>query len=813
VGLLRRGSGRHTTVGHDDDVNPSHPPRPDSSAPSLAGVRVLEIGTGIPVAYAGKLLADQGVDVVKMEPAGGDPLRHWSASAPDVGRPDTAALFRYLNTSKRSVSDGQAVREELMMGWADVVVSGEEPVRLPAGCVGVSISPYGPVGPLVGTPWTELTLQGWCGAISARGAPDRPPVQLGGRVGEWLGGGAAALAAIAGILHRDATGVVAHFDVSLLEVMAVCTVTYPTLYRDFTGSAAALSGRRSEYPSVERCKDGWIGLCIFSSQQWADFASMIGRPELAEDARLTSMAARGANRELAVSVIEPWLLEHTAEEIFELGGLLRVPVSYVGNGAALPEMEHFRSRDVFVENPGGAFVQPRPPFLMSATPVRPFDPAPGPGEHSEAVAAEILAPAARSVPARVAPTTSGRGPLEGVTVLDFTAYWAGPAGTHLLCALGADVLKVEAARRPDGIRFGTVASPDVADWLERSPIYQGANPAKRSVAIDLATPAGRELALGLAAASEGVWENFTPRVMENLHLTYEDLRAVNRALIMVRIPGFGLDGPWRDHAGFAQTMEQVSGMGWMTGYRDRNPLVRTTCDPAAGMHAAFAFLAALRHRRRTGEGQLIEMPMAEMALNLTAEQVVEHSAYGSLLERDANRGPVGAPQGVYPCRGEEQWVVLAITADAEWESLNELMGRPDWSDAAEMRDAMGRRRLHDSVDERLAAWTAGQDRDELVRRLIQAGVPAAPVWPQTDIDRVPQLVASGLFQPIVHPTIGTVGYPGIGLRSEQVPVHFRGPAPLLGQDTAAVLAEKLGLSDAEIGGLAEAGVIHVAPGT
>ena len=784
---------------------------PDQTrAGALHRVRALELGAGLAVAYSGKLLADQGADVVKVEPPEGDAIRGWRASEPDRPSSETGALFRYLNTSKRSVVVDDDGRDALAR-WADVVLVGDGSAVPDAadGAVVVAVSPFGSDGPQRDLPWTELTLQGWCGAIAARGYPDRAPLQQGGRAGEWLGGATAAFAALAGVTHHDAHGVAPRLEVSLLEVMAVCLVTYPTLYRDFTGAAASLSGRGSDYPSVERCKDGWIGLCLFSAQQWADFAVMIERPELAEDERLNSMAGRGRNRELARSVIDPWLADHTADEIFELGGLFRVPVSYVGNGRTLPEMEHFRERGVFVESPGGGFIQPRSPFRMSGTPVAPLQPAPELGAQTDAARRDAAARAPRPAPAthHAGDGADERRPLAGVTILDFTAYWSGPAGTHLLCALGADVVKVESFRRPDGIRFGTVARPGQPDWLERSPIYQGANPGKRSVSIDITTPEGRGLVLRLAARSDGVWENFTPRVMGNLGLTYEDLRAVNPGVIMVRIPGFGLEGPWRDHAGFAQTMEQVSGMGWMTGYPDRNPIVRTTCDPAAGVHAAFAFLCALHHRRESGRGQLIEMPMVEVALNIAAEQVIEHSAYGHLLERDANRGPQGAPQGVYPCRGEEQWMALAVVDDDQWRRLCALMPDAPWSRSPELATRTGRRAAHDRIDTGLAAWLAGQDRDSVVGELTAAGIPAAAVWPQTLIDSQPQLAHRRFFQVLEHPTIGAVGYPGIGVRSAQVDASFPGPAPLLGEHTAEVLTGLLGCTDEELADLAERGVV------
>ena len=172
------------------------------------------------------------------------------------------------------------------------------------------------------------------------------------------------------------------------------------------------------------------------------------------------------------------------------------------------------------------------------------------------------------------------------------------------------------------------------------------------------------------AAADAAVENFSPRVMDNLGLVYDELAALNPRLIMVRMPAFGLDGPWRDRVGFAQTMEQLTGMAWLTGFADGPPVIpRGPCDPLAGLHALVALLVALEHRARTGRGQLIEATMVEAALNAAAEMVLEHGAYGTHLARDGNRGPVGAPQNLYACRGDDRWLALAVTSDAQWRAL------------------------------------------------------------------------------------------------------------------------------------------------
>jgi crotonobetainyl-CoA:carnitine CoA-transferase CaiB-like acyl-CoA transferase len=751
---------------------------------ALDGVRVIEATEGIAGGYAGKLLVDQGAEVVKVERPAGDPLRRWSAAHPDEPVEGTGALFHYLAAGKRSAA-------RVDPAWGDVVLAGpvtadllgadwHEGVRPDATVV--TVSPFGSTGPLAGRPADEFTLQAWCGLVSACGTKDTPPLQMGAGGGQWATGATAALAALAG---RRSGG--ADLDVSALEVMAVCLNNYPTLYRQFTGQVAAMS-RGGDWPSVVRCKDGWIGLCVFTAQQWADFAVMIGRPELSEDDRLNSMGGRSRNRAYAEEVIRPWLAEHTAAEIHELGGLFRVPVAFVGNGETVFEMPHLQARGVLVDNPAG-FRQPRSPYLMSGSPVRPIRPM------AEAVAVH----AADAIPVEPGPDR----PLDGIRVLDLTAFWAGPYATHLLAALGADVLKVESPRRPDGMRFATVKQPTEDDWVEYGPTFHGANPGKRSLTLDFATPAGKELLLRLVEQVDVVVENFTPRVLPNAGLDHDVLLDRNPRVVVLRMPGFGLDGPWANHAGFAQTMEQTSGIGWLTGLPEGEPIVRSTIDPIAGIHGAFGVLAALEHRNRTGEGQLVELPMVEVALNVAAEPVVTYSADGVRLDRQGNRGPGAAPQGIYATAGDEQWVALAVSTDAQWEALVGLVGRPAWSGLGRAE----RRARHDELDEGLLAWFAGRDRDATVELLLDAGIPAAPVWDQNLQDRLPQLVERGFAQVVVHPIAGEVATPGIGISSDRLDLAYRAAAPTVGQHTEEVLTEVLGLTAEELADLRAQGAI------
>jgi crotonobetainyl-CoA:carnitine CoA-transferase CaiB-like acyl-CoA transferase len=793
---------------------------------ALDGLRVLELSGGIAVAYAGKLLRDQGADVVKVEPPDGDALRRWSAASPDTPLDGTGALFAFLHAGKASVTPSVQDRDNPLWWterWADVVLIERAAVprmlhgmpraaALPRSLEAtlVTIEPFGADGVLADAPASEFTLQAWCGLMSGCGTPSTPPLQMGILHGQWATGAVAAMAALAGVRQQRATGAGPTIEISALEVMAVVLNNYPPLYRQFTSSVSFMS-RSGDWPQVVPCKDGWIGLCVFTPQQWADFAAMIGREELSGDERLNSMGGRARNRELAESVVRPWLAEHSVAEICELGELFRVPVAPVGNGRDVLDMEHFIERGVFVEHPEG-FVAPRPPFLMSATPVQPVAAAPAPGADTDvAREADHVSLTQRRMAAELAGDPKPRRapgplPLADVTVLDLTAFWAGPACTHQLATLGADVIKIESPTRPDGMRFATVRPPTEPDWMEYGPTFHGTNPGKRSVTIDFSKPDGRELMLRLTERADVVVENFTPRVLGNVGLEYDDLRARRADVILLRMPAFGLDGPWRDRPGFAQTTEQVSGIAWMTGEAGGEALVRSTIDPIAGIHGAFAVLAALEHRDRTGEGQQIEMPMAEVALNVAAEPIVTWSAYGTLLEREGNRGAPGAPQGVYACAGEEQWVALSITSDAEWRALVEVLGDPEWARDPALATAAGRRERHDEVDAHLSAWCSDRDRNDTVARLLAKGVLAAAVWNQMIQDEMPTLAERGFTQWLDHPVAGRVGYPGTGVRADTFDNSYRAPAPTVGQHTDEVLHE-LGLTDEQITTLRDSGVV------
>lgn len=344
-------------------------------------------------------------------------------------------------------------------------------------------------------------------------------------------------------------------------------------------------------------------------------------------------------------------------------------------------------------------------------------------------------------------------------------------------------------------------------WWEFGALYIASNTNKRGVTLSLETPRGAELVRQLAATADVVIENFSPRVFEQFGLTWDTLHALNPRTIFVRMPAFGTTGPWRDNVGFAQTMEQMSGMAWVTGYRDGPPRIpQGPCDPNAGAHAAFALLVALTERERTGLGSYVESTMVEAAMNAAAEQTIVYTAYGKIMMRDGNRGPDAAPQGIYPCRGEENWLALSVQTSAQWRSLVGVLRRPAWAAIPALATAPGRHAEHDLLDQKLAEWAQEQDLDAVVARLIDAGVPAGRVADPRTINSHPRHVERGWFELVEHRLAGPLPLPGPPFRYASVDAWQRSSAPLLGEHNHEIFVDILGLSDAEMSDLEALGV-------
>ncbi|MFO7161782.1 MAG: CoA transferase [Mycolicibacterium hassiacum] len=806
--------------------------------PPLDGYVVVDLSAGIAGGYCTKLLADAGARVIKVEPPEGDWLRRWSASGACIAPGEDGALFGFLAGGKHSVLADPDTDRDLVTGLlddADAVVwsrgsaVAESVVFTPPAIRSThphltvtAITPFGLDGPWSDRPATEFTLQAWSGGIVGlgRGSADRAPVYVGGQVGEYLAGAYACAATLASRMRGGAELV----DVSMLETSILGLTYYPVSYYEMLGRPWR-DARRVTVPGIASAKDGLIDIGCGTAQQWFDLCAMTGHEEwIDENSPLT--ITEQAN--LHAEELYAWVAEHTVAEIRELATAFRIPNAPVANGANIDSLDHFVARGSFVTNPRGGFRQPVPPYRTQPDLLPPPRPAPRLGEHTELYRSRVSPPRKRNhgrdsrglATGNAIPVgeSGNRLPFEGLRVVDMTTFWAGPSCTHVLAMLGADVIHVESTRRPDGTRLIAGVPVTEEQWWERSPIFSGLNTNKRGITLDLQNEAGREVLNRLIATADVLVENFTPRVIDQLGLDFAAVQRIRPDIVMLRMPGFGLDGPWRDNPAFAYVIEAASGISWLTGYPDCNPYEPYSVgDPNAGIHALNALLVALEHRRRTGQGVLVEAAMVDAAINVAAEQVIEYSAYGALLQRDGNRGPAAAPQNLYRTNEIDEfgradcWVAVAVASDEQWAGLCRATGREDWAADPSLGTAAGRRAEHDRLDEGLAAWCANRTGDEIVAALWEHGVPVAKVMQPHRQTELPQLAARGFFEEVSHPVNPRTPHSTLPFRMSRGPerVHVR-PAPLLGEHNREVLTE-LGFTDAEITDLQERGVIGDVP--
>ncbi|MGH3677478.1 MAG: CaiB/BaiF CoA transferase family protein [Mycobacterium sp.] len=769
---------------------------------AVAGLRVVEIAGDIAGPYCTKLLVDLGAEVTKIEPPSGDPLRSWGPFPGGASDPNRSGLFEYLNAGKRGVTldlttDSGVADARRLIGDAHVLVEALRPgtldgwgldvhalEELSPGLVVVRISDFGQHGPLRDRVATPLTMQAASGWINTRD-PDRPPVQAGARISEYVAGAYGALGALTALRNRSA-GHVVEVDVSVLESL-LSTLPYPMLMAErMRKLGLPTNTRAAPMMGIVRAADGWIGINCLTGQHWLDVCAMLGLTEYGE--HQIAIMLGGPERDDFFAKAQPWLSGRTVAEIVELSQALRIPAAPVSDGATVLQCPQYLERGFFVEGGGDdwSFRRPGAPFRLSRTPVLPPRPAPRLGAQ---------APVATSKGSSDWPTTEAAAdpstPFAGVRVLDLSTFWAGAYLTCYLGAFGAEIVKVESIQRPDGHRYSGAWSYEGDRWYERSAMWQGTNLNKRDVTLDLTSEQGREVARRLVREADVVVENFSPRVIEQFGLDYESLFELNSDVILLRMPGFGLLGPWRDYVGWALNIEQTSGMSAVTGYADGPPCnLQGPADPIVGVHAGVALLAALEHRRRTGEGQLIEVAQIEVAACIAAEPVIEYSMNGVVRPREGNRRR-GYLQGVYPTAADGAWVAISVRDETDWRQLVHAMGRADVLGGLS----------HDAFDTLVADWTRAGTAAEIVDALSARHVPAEQVLTPDRMYFVPQLDARGYYEELVHPVTGPHRYPGWPFRITPGPSHHhRFAPPTLGQHNEEIL-RGLGVAGDELADL------------
>jgi crotonobetainyl-CoA:carnitine CoA-transferase CaiB-like acyl-CoA transferase len=801
----------------------------------LADLRVIEVAGGVGVAYAAKLLADLGADVIRVE--GPD----------DLVRRRPFEVHRWLNTNKRShlePADGSAVdtpddrawRTRLLPG-ADLVIhdgSGLESLldEHPSLVVG-TLSPYGRTGPWADQPGAELTVMhasSW-GFLSPAAAPDieLPPLKAPGHHATVLTATVAATAFLAAVDAARRTGVGEHVDFSAFAAGAKMSETAP-VSAAFQGVDASRVGVRTLIPwSMYQCRDGLLQFICVEESQWTSLVELMGDPEWASLEVFATNADRQDNVDLVELYVSEWMTDQSAAELFLEGQDRRLCTCPVYRMDQLPHDEQLRSRGFFATDPDGRLL-PGPGFKIDRDWWGLRRSAPEPGQHDDEgwlprstarasrsggdVATES-APEPGPVASAPSPGTLGR-PLEGIRVCDFTWIWAGPYCTQLLAHLGADVVRIESPDHLCLLRRLPFNPPDLDLTPDTAGVFQIYNSDKRSVAIDLGIEAAREIVDRMVAGADVVIDNFAVGTLAGLGYPVERIRELNPDAVVVSLTGYGQDGPYADYMAYGPCGGAFAGLYAANGYED-GPAMETGVaigDPGTGLTAAWATVAALTARHLHGEVARVDVAMVEAIAATVGELWMQYQATGESPGPLGNHDPQWAPHNVY-ATGPDEWLALACTDDEQYRALVGIA--PDEVAAVLVHDRFateaGRKEHEAELDQVVAAWLAGADRSSLLAALAAAGVPAAPslsplaLWGGDGAhDGNEQLAAIGMLECPDHPATGVRVVPGIPWRLQNRPNGLRRAAPALGQHTDEVLAE-LGFGGADIERLTATGAL------
>lgn len=821
---------------------------------ALEGVRVIDLTRDVAGPYASLLLASQGADVIKLEPPGGDPSRTFGPFPHDEPHPERSGLFLHLNRYKRSVvvdpaSESGAERIRSLAAGAHIVLEDHAPGAALAwgwgwetlhaanpALVLTSITPFGQTGPYRDYRGSELILQAIGGPLYTNGHRDREPLKLAGHYALYHAGLAAALATMMALRRAEASGEGDWIDIALHECQAGCRDRQTTnlTIAAYTGLAMGRLGSSvfRVGAGVRSCHDGYVNI-MGAANRLPRLLRMIGREDLIEHPQL--MNPPDDLVETVEGAYAAWLATRNKGDIVaeaQATGLLAGPVNTV---ADVMQDRHFQVRGVWdrIDHPEtGPLNYPGRPFILSRSPRREPQRAPLLNEHADEIHAMPLAP-----PSGAQPTSSKTLglPLEGIRVAEITVVWAGPHVTQLLAEWGADVVRVEPVNKPQPYTRGMETVPNRQQRLDfaaqgvptrladndpgldpwnRNASFNSHARHKRSMTCDIMTPEGREALLRLVEHCDVLVENNVPETMDKAKITWEELHEINPRLIMLRMPAFALDGPYRNYRAFGLHVEAMVGHTHLRGYPGQSPELLSeslASDGIAGVQGALTVMMALRHRERTGEGQLIEMPLTEGFLPVLGEFIMDYTMNGRNTPTQGNWHRHHAPHNVYPCRGDDHWIAIDVGTDDEFAALCRTLGAEALPGDTRFNSAQARLNHVDALDEALRTLTRDHDKEELFHALQAADVCAAPVRTALEALEDPQLSARGFFVPL--PTADEqkpYRYPGLMFRMARTPNALHAGPARLGEHNREIYCGLLGYSEAQLKALEQKGLVGTA---
>ncbi len=801
----------------------------------LEGVHVLELGQLVSAAYASKLIADLGADVIKVEAPHGDSARQRGPFPAGTPHPEKSGLFLALNTNKRGVTldlrqDQGKAQLRRLIAWADMLIHNYPPSlmkelgleyetfrQLNPRLVMCSITPFGLTGPYRHYQAYEITLAhggGWAWlSPGASDRPDLPPLKAFGHQADFQGGLAAAVATLGGYYQALQTGQGEHIDLSEQAFIA-SFLEQNFVYYTYRGQVASRLGKRLIYPwGIYQCQDGLIFLVNVEQDQWERLIDLMGNPEWASWEIFKDPFMRAENADVLRPYIEEWIQGWKVEDLWRTGQERRICFSPVFSMADLAKQEQLRARNFFVavtHPQAGTLTHLGPPYQLGKPWWNIRRPAPQLGEHNQQVLSSLAEASNPQSTTASLQSPAFSLPLRGVRVADFSWAWAGPFCALHLAHLGAEVIRIESQVRPDLGRRVPIYPTGMEPGLNRSGYFNQWHQGKKSMLLNL----GKREAIGIARElikhCDVVVDNFATGVMEHLGLGYNDLKQLKPDIIMASIAGYGHTGPQSKYMGYGPAVAPLTGLSSLTGYPEGGPqeVGISYGDPNGGINAAVAICAALAARKRTGQGQYIDVSLWEGVAALMHEGWMAYAMNGTQPARMGNRDLWMAPHNCFRCTGDDEWVTIACGTEEEWHALCRAIGQPELVTDPRFRTGKDRKAHEDELETILTAWTEKRGKWEVTHVLQAAGVAAFPSMNSKDLAEDRHLNERGFFARLSHAEVGEQTHTGIPWRFTNAPNGVQAPAPLLGADTDYVMCDLLGYAEQAIARLKESQVLY-----
>ena len=792
------------------------------------GLLIADVSGTVATAYTGKLFSDYGARVVNVESPDGFPTRN---VAPLL-KNGSSALHGYLNVNKESVVTSCPHKHASVL-MADLVLV--DPHQLPSElsiedfdtnvC---AISWFGLTGPYTKFNGSDAVIHALTGLMIGIGEPEGPPLIPKGYQAQILGGLSAFNGCVGFLTHRLSEG---KTDRSAPRFKLDASIFEANLYLTDMGALGSYNGESTPlrlginrfsptYPlGIWPCKDGWIGVTVLNPGQCKAFCKLLDLGDIADEP-LYQSSIRRLN---AIDILEPLILEslakHNAEDIFQKGQAMRIPLARVPTMDELFSVDQFEFRQAFCDISDGTET-----FRAPSTPFRLFETPPNLGGQVTMLGGsddmwtspsdgngEVKDSSERNEDKILSCEEISKTPLEGIIIIDLSMGWAGPVATKNAADLGATVIKVEGCVRFDWFRSWEATQ----EWIdnngaEKALNFVHFNRNKLGVTIEYEKKAGYELLVRLLKEADAVLENYSGGVMSKLNLGYQQLVEINPKLVVVSLPAFGSTGPWAKFRAYGSTAEQATGLPHLLGDEHQSPAMQHVAfgDAIAAVNGTAALLTALYHKFHTGKGQFVDLSHAECILPHALHGILHYSVDGIVLKRSGNIHPDYLVFGVFPCKGDESWILIQIVNDVEESVINNVPPLRKLYDKYSAELFSG---LHNEINACVGEWTKCKDAKLLMNELQDLGVTAAVLNDGDGLLNDPHLVARGYMQLLERPFVGTQIHPSPPWRVGESPIPVRHSAPTMGQHNDFVFKEMLGLSTADLSSLERGGIIGTKP--